>query len=78
MSFLSIRFVSLDLKGILSLSSCFLSFPDDKPIVGGVACLLGPPGALLCGGGRAGGWAEMRVGGGRVKESEDRGLYKHI
>ena len=82
MSFLSIRFVlSLNLTGVLSLSSCrFCPSPDDKPIVlGGVACLLEPQEpCCVGGGGRAGGWAETGVGGGRFRESENIWVYINI
>lgn len=68
MSFLNIRFVlSLNLTGVLSLSSCrFCPSPDDKPIVlGGVACLLEPQKPCrVGGGGRAGGRARLGLGEG--------------
>lgn len=58
----------------------FCPSPDDEPIVlDGVACLLEPQDPCRVGeGGRAGGWAETRVGGGRFKERVKIWVYINI
>ena len=82
MSLLNIRFVlSLNLTGVLSLSSCRVCpSPDDKPIVlGGVACLLEPQKPCrVGGGGRARGRAETGVGGGRFRKRVKIWVYINI